>query len=60
MTIPGVGSTVTVQTLDTHASQPAANPGQSVLAPQATPVDPTTRSKAFWLWQVLQVSPFFR
>ena len=27
---------------------------------QATPVDPTTRSKAFWLWQVLQVSPFFR
>ena len=55
-----VGSTVTVQTLALHASHPAAKPGQSELTVQAIPVDPTPRSNAFWVWQVLQVSPFFR
>src|SRR5215831_20972616 len=64
MTTPGVGSAVTVQTLPgppgTHASQPPAEPEHSALLVQAIPGEFSPRSKAFWVWQVLQVSPFFR
>src|ERR1700750_3394044 len=61
MTIPGVGSTVTVQVPALQAYHPPALPGQSESTVQVTfEGEPTPRSKGLGVWRVLQVSPFSR